>query len=107
MMFKDQNILLPYKKQSSEVCSFSIISAFLSIFTIYWLRPLICLLFQISTVPTKTKLRESAYSEAPIQNKIDRPDPESQAGRQSEGYGGWCSELRQGGRNIVNARNIA
>ena len=25
-------------------------------------------------------------------------DPESQAGRQSDGYGGWCSELRRGGR---------
>ena len=25
-------------------------------------------------------------------------DPESQASRQSDGYGGWCLELRQGGR---------
>src|SRR6218665_3671822 len=25
-------------------------------------------------------------------------DPESQAGRQSDGYGGWCLELRRGGR---------
>ena len=25
-------------------------------------------------------------------------DPESQAGRQSDGYGGWCLELRPGGR---------
>src|SRR6218665_2090628 len=25
-------------------------------------------------------------------------DPESQAGRQLDGYGGWCLELRQGGR---------
>ena len=25
-------------------------------------------------------------------------DPESQAGRQSEGFGGWCLELRRGGR---------
>src|SRR6218665_2686386 len=24
--------------------------------------------------------------------------PESQAGRQSDGYGGWCLELRRGGR---------
>ena len=24
-------------------------------------------------------------------------DPESQAGRQSDGYGGWCLELRRGG----------
>ena len=25
-------------------------------------------------------------------------DPESQAGRQSHGYGGWCLELGRGGR---------
>ena len=25
-------------------------------------------------------------------------DPESQVGRQSDGYGGWCLELRRGGR---------
>ena len=25
-------------------------------------------------------------------------DPESQAGRQSDGYGRWCLELRRGGR---------
>jgi len=25
-------------------------------------------------------------------------DPESQTGRQSDGYGGWCLELRRGGR---------
>ena len=25
-------------------------------------------------------------------------DQESQAGRPSDGYGGWCLELRQGGR---------
>src|SRR6218665_951967 len=25
-------------------------------------------------------------------------DPENQAGRQSDGYGGWCLELRRGGR---------
>src|SRR6218665_1106620 len=25
-------------------------------------------------------------------------DSESQAGRQSDGYGGWCLELRRGGR---------
>src|SRR6218665_502191 len=25
-------------------------------------------------------------------------DPESHAGRQSDGYGGWCLELRRGGR---------
>jgi len=27
-----------------------------------------------------------------------RSDPESQAGRESDGHGGWCLELRQGGR---------
>ena len=27
-----------------------------------------------------------------------RSDPESQASRQSDGYGGWCLELRRGGR---------
>src|SRR6218665_555044 len=25
-------------------------------------------------------------------------DPKNQAGRQSDGYGGWCLELRRGGR---------
>jgi len=25
-------------------------------------------------------------------------EPESQAGRQTDGYGGWCLELRRGGR---------
>src|SRR6218665_921158 len=29
-------------------------------------------------------------------------DPESQAGRQSGGYGGWCLELRRGGRYGVD-----
>ena len=48
--------------------------------------------------------REPAYSQALIQSKIhrQRSDPESQAGRQagrqSDGYGGWCLELRQRGR---------
>src|SRR6218665_1709286 len=27
-------------------------------------------------------------------------DPERQAGRQSDGYGGWCLELRRGGREV-------
>ena len=27
-------------------------------------------------------------------------DPKSQAGRQSDGYGGWCLELRRGGRHV-------
>src|SRR6218665_1340856 len=37
---------------------------------------------------TKTKLIGSGQN------------PESQAGRQSDGYGGWCLELRRGGRNM-------
>ena len=27
-------------------------------------------------------------------------DPKSQAGRQSDGYGGWCLELRRGVRHV-------
>jgi len=53
----------------------------------------------ISTEPKKSKSREPAA----FQNKIDRQigresDLEIQAGRQSDGYGGWCLELRRGGR---------
>ena len=55
----------------------------------------------ISRAPTKAKSQEPAYSQALNQNKIDRQrsrlrdydydqDPESQAGRQLDGYGGWC-----------------
>jgi len=29
---------------------------------------------------------------------MDAPDPESQATRRSDGYGGWCLELRRGSR---------
>ena len=32
-------------------------------------------------------------------------DPESQAGRQSAGYGGWCLELRQGWRYEEDAKS--
>ena len=43
---------------------------------------------EISTVPTKAKSRELAYSQALIQNQIDRQsepsDPASQAGRQAD-----------------------
>jgi len=46
---------------------------------------------KISTAPTKAKSWEPAYSQALIQNKIQRV-------RQAYGYGGWCLELRQGGR---------
>src|SRR6218665_2942720 len=31
-------------------------------------------------------------------------DPKSQAGRQSDGYGGWCLELRRGGRHVENVQ---
>ena len=34
-------------------------------------------------------------------------DPESQAGRQSDGYGGWCLELRRGGRYRVVSGKIS
>src|SRR6218665_2039709 len=27
--------------------------------------------------------------------------PESQVGRQSDGYGGWCLEFRRGGREVI------
>src|SRR6218665_3654558 len=55
----------------------------------------------ISTEPTKAKWREPAYSHALIQNKIDRLRVKflrgRQAGRESDGYGGRCLELRRGG----------
>jgi len=54
---------------------------------------------EISTAPTKAKSREPAYSQALVQNKIDRHrvrfrELGRQAGRRSDGYGGWCLELR-------------
>jgi len=54
----------------------------------------------ISTASTKARPREPAYSQALIQNKLDRQrsNPESQAGRQPDGYGGRCLELIRGGR---------
>ena len=54
----------------------------------------------ISTASTKAKSREPVYSQGLNQNKIDgrSHDPESQTGRQSDGYDGWCLELRRGGR---------
>src|SRR6218665_1766320 len=58
---------------------------------------------EISTAPTKAKSREPAYSQALVQNKIDRQWVRSresgrQASRQSDGYGGWCLKWRWGGR---------
>src|SRR6218665_1786061 len=54
----------------------------------------------ISRAPTKARSQEPAYSQALNQNKIDRQrqDKESEAGRPSDGYGGWCLQLRRGGR---------
>src|SRR6218665_2523734 len=46
----------------------------------------------------RSRGREPANSQALNQNKIDRQDPESQAGRESDGYGRWCLELRRGRR---------
>jgi len=54
------------------------------------------------TEPTKAKSWEPAYSQALIKNKIDNQggskSKKSQVGRQSDGYGGWCLESRQQGR---------
>ena len=52
----------------------------------------------ISTAPTKTRSREPAYSQALIQNKIDRQrvryrESGRQEESQSDGYGGWCNLL--------------
>ena len=52
---------------------------------------------EIYTSPTKAKSRETAYSQALIQNKIDRQRVRSsESGRQSDGYGGQYLELRRG-----------
>ena len=54
---------------------------------------------EISTAPTKAKSWAPAYWQTLISKKsIDNEsDPESQAGRQSDGYDGWCLELRREG----------
>ena len=59
----------------------------------------------ISRAPTKAKSQEPAYSQALNQNKTDRQQSRSresgrQADRQSDGYGGWCLDLRRGGRYV-------
>ena len=48
----------------------------------------------------QAKLREPAYSQGLTRTKSisSGQNPESQAGRQSGSYGGWCLELRRGGR---------
>ena len=48
--------------------------------------------------PTKAKSREPAYLQALTKSISSGLDPESQAGRQPDGYGERCLELRQGGR---------
>jgi len=57
---------------------------------------------EISVAPTKAKSREPAYLQALNQNKIDmqwvKIQRVRQAGRQSDGYGGWCLEFKRGGR---------
>ena len=54
----------------------------------------------ISSAPTKAKSQEPSYSQALTKTKSigSGQNPESQASRQSDGYGGWCVELRRGGR---------
>jgi len=51
---------------------------------------------EISKAPSKAKLWESAYSQALNQNKIDRQEVKIKRVRQTDGYGGWCLELRRG-----------
>ena len=54
----------------------------------------------ISRAPTKAKSREPAYSQTLSLNKIDRQRSKSrESGRQTDGYGGWCLELRRGGKH--------
>ena len=59
-------------------------------------------ILEISIEPTKTKSRKPVYSQVLIQNKIDRQSVKirrvRKAGNQSDGYGGWCLELRREGR---------
>ena len=50
----------------------------------------------ISTAPTKAKSWEPAYSQALIQNKIDRQRIRTrESGRQTDGYGVWCSMMTE------------
>ena len=55
---------------------------------------------EISTAPTKVKSLQKAYSQALVQTKLigRGQDLESQADRRLWTYGGWCLELRRGGR---------
>src|SRR6218665_1026848 len=58
---------------------------------------------EISTALTKRKSREPVYSQALVQNKIERQRIR-ESERQSDGYGGRCLELRRGG--IVQVRML-
>src|SRR6218665_3749511 len=54
----------------------------------------------ISRAPTKRCRRNQLIHRRLTKTKLigSGQDPESQAGRQSDRYGGWCLELRRGGR---------
>ena len=55
--------------------------------------------------PTKAKSRESAYSQALNQTKIDRQrsrSRESREGRQSMVYGGWSLDVEGGIGTMMN-----
>ena len=54
---------------------------------------------KISTAPTKVKSPQPAYSQSLIQNKIDRQRVRSRKLDRQTVYGGWCLELRRGGRD--------
>src|SRR6218665_3201095 len=75
--------------------------------TVYMVQNLIAIVIVnsifLSAAPTKAKSREPAYSQSPIKTKIDRQRVRSRESgrymyRRSDGYGGWCLELRRGGR---------
>ena len=55
---------------------------------------------EISRAPTKARSREPAYSQAlrQKQKSIGSGSISRESGRKTGGYGGWCLELRRGGR---------
>ena len=64
------------------------------------------LLLLISRAPTKAESQEPAYSQALNQNKINRQRSRSRESRRqtADSYGGWCLELRRGGRYGENLK---
>ena len=61
----------------------------------------------ISTAPTKARLREPAYSQAPIQNKIDRQRVKSrESGRQTVRRLWWMVFGVETGREVVGRGQI-